>query len=139
MEFPKRDQVTFKNLNDVRLTLDLTIGGLKAVSEVNAHLIKLGAPLNCRSVVQNRAEARALSVLILSLLENLKRLHPAQCETPETCTLQNLDDMRAYTEMVESECIRVIRNIDEQSMKVELAGGVIDDPEIEFIDLSHLN
>lgn len=139
MEFPKRDRVTFTNLSDVRLILELTIRGINSINLTVSHLMELGAPINCRSAVTMRGEARDLAILMLSLLENFKRLHPEQCEKPLTCSYMSDEGMADYVERTESETVRIIRQLDEMAMKVELAGGVIDDPEIEIFDVTHLN
>lgn len=141
MEFPKRDQVTFNNLSDARVMMDLSVNGLNAISTTAARMIQLGAPMNCRSVVQLRSEGRTLAVLMLSILENFARLHPTQCEAPEECSFQDPAVMADYMERTEGDLIATIRTIDEQVLAVELAGGVIDDPEIEIdiVDLSNLN
>lgn len=139
MEFPKRDQVSFKNLSDVRIVLELTIRGINSINMTVSHLTTLGAPINCESAVNMRAEARQLAILMLSLLEEFKRLHPEQCEKPLTCSYMTDEGMAEYVERTEGETIRIIRQLDEMSMKVELAGGVIPDPEIEVFDVTNLN
>lgn len=139
MEFPKRDQVTYKNLADVRIMMDLTIRGMNSVNTTASHLTQLGAPINCRSLVNLRSDARILAVLMLSHLENFRRLHGVQCERPDTCSLHNQETLEEYIQTTEGECIRIIRKLDEMSLKVELAGGVIDDPEIEIFEVTDLN
>lgn len=139
MEFPKRDQVTFNNLADVRVMMECTVRSINDINQTVSHLTTLGAPFNCRSVVQLRADARILAVLMLSMLENFKRLHGEQCEKPLTCSYMTPEGLDDYVQHTEGEAVRMIRILDEMTMKVELHGGVVDDPEIEIVDVTHLN
>jgi hypothetical protein len=117
--------ITFESMADLRFISELVADRLNVLKSAAEMMHDLGYGQNTPEQRDARTEARQCLVINLSLMDELRRLHPTQCSNPETCDIKNTDEFCDKVVKSLSDSIRRIDTIASQMLSVGYVEGPV--------------